>query len=546
MRPYLWILIVGFFTSFFDSFGIGANDVANSFATSVGARVLTLKQAVLIASVCEFLGAVLLGSHVTDTIRKKIVKPSTFDDEPYVLMYGMLCASISSGIWQAIATYMKWPVSTTHSTIGAVVGFALVYDASSIDTEKITQVVASWAISPLMAGTLTMILLSLNILLVLNTKKPVERAKIWMPFMVTLTVMLIVMFVIYKGTPQLDLDDLEMGTALWISAVVGVICGLCTFFGIQFGIFSKLGKYFGPSYEKLSNCMSNTFDNVVQCKPCKKKEVHEVKTIIASTKDDNEVDKNESSTDDVENEDIVVTQEPLPDNIEPINEEVVCNNCKKEMLIMRTKSAGGTKKALLVNKYENENFPNMKIYDEEAETMYSLLQVFTAIISSFAHGSNDIANSVAPLAAMYAIYINGTLEKKSDVPVWLLAIGGVGMVIGLATWGYRIIGRMGRELSGVSPTRGVSIELGAAVTVLIASRLEIPVSTTHCQVGSIMGSGLVDNFRKDGCSLRALWRNELPNVDLKIFGKIVFAWIITLPVTIAISAGLFAFGYESP
>ena len=563
MRPYLWILIVGFFTSFFDSFGIGANDVANSFATSVGARVLTLKQAVLIASVCEFLGAVLLGSHVTDTIRKKIVKPSTFDDEPYVLMYGMLCASISSGIWQAIATYMKWPVSTTHSTIGAVVGFALVYDASSIDTEKITQVVASWAISPLMAGTLTMILLTLNILIVLNSKKPVERARIWMPFMVTLTVMLIVMFVIYKGTPQLDLDELEMGTALWISAVVGIVCGLFTFLGIRFGVFSKLAEYFGPTYNKVAGCMSTTYDKVVVCTSCGYRktvdealepEGHVVKPIVtASTKDSTSnvavegATTDDSTTDDAENKPEVVTEEPTaaPKPVST-NEEVVCNNCNKEMVIMRTKSKGGTKKALLVNKYENEKFPNMRVWNEEAETMYSWLQVFTAIVSSFAHGSNDIANSVAPLAAMYAIYINGTLEKKSDVPVWLLVIGGVGMVVGLATWGYRIIGRMGRELSGVSPTRGVSIELGAAVTVLIASRLEIPVSTTHCQVGSIMGSGLVDSFRKDGCSLRALWRNELPNVDLKIFGKIVFAWIITLPVTIGISGALFAFGYESP
>lgn len=565
-RPFLWILIVGFITAFFDSFGIGANDVANSFATSVGAKVLTLKQAVLIASVCEFLGAVLLGSHVTDTIRKKIVKPSTFDDEPYVLMYGMLCASISSGIWQAIATYLKWPVSTTHSTIGAVIGFALVYDASSIDTEKVSEVVTSWFISPLLAATITIVLLALNLVIVLKSKNPVRRAKMWMPVMVTITVTLITMFVIYKGTPQLDLDELELTEALWISIVVGIVGGIITFLGIQFGLFAKLMKFLEPCINRTDACFMKTV-SALDCKRCMKKKKDNGPHVVrqfANTTDESVVDaeptevvaktgegdgededKSSETTDTAENP--VVTKAPVPME-DPVKttEEVICNNCKREMMIARTKSVGGTTKALLVNKYESEKFTEMRVYDEEAETLYSWLQVFTAIVSSFAHGSNDIANSVAPLAAMYAIYINGTLEKKSDVPVWLLCVGGVGIVVGLATWGYRIIGRMGRELSGVTPSRGVCIELGAATTVLIASRLELPVSTTHCQVGSIVGSGLVDSFRKDGCSFSAIWNNKLPNVDLKIFGKIAFAWVITLPVTIGISSALFAFGHESP
>jgi sodium-dependent phosphate transporter len=511
-KPFLWILITGFITSFLASIGIGANDVANSFATSVGARVLTLRQATIIASVCEFSGAVLLGSHVTDTIRKKIVKPSTFDDEPYVLMYGMLCASIASGIWLAIATYLKWPVSTTHSIIGAVVGFALVYDADSVDTGKILEVVISWVISPLLAGVLTMLLLGLNINLVLKHKNAIYRAKIWMPFMVALTVMLIVMFVIYKGSPQLDLDELEFSTALWISIVIAIISGIGTFISIKYSIFTKLNNYIKPLFEK-----------------CTKR-----KTATITT---------EETTQELTEE---TTQELTEETNVNVIETDIDNIVETQPLGIENKMDGSPVKVLHISKYESEKFTKMVTYDDEAETLYSWLQVFTAIISSFAHGSNDIANSIAPIAAMYSIYNDGNLQKKSDVPVWLLAVGAVGMIIGLSIWGWRIIGRMGSELSGVTPTRGVSIELGAAVTVLIASRLEIPVSTTHCQVGSIVGSGLVDSIRKDGCSFKTILSGKLPNVDLRIFGKIIFAWVVTLPVTISLSAALFAFGHESP
>lgn len=508
MNAFLWILICGFIFSFFTSWGIGANDAANSFATSVGAKVLTLRQAVLIAAVCEFAGAVLLGKNVTDTIRKKIVSPKAFDDEPYVLMFGMLCASISTSIWLFFASWMKWPVSTTHSTIGAIIGFALVYNTDSIDSDKIVQVVISWIISPLLAGGITVVLLGTNILIVLNKSNPSWWARRFMPVMIGFTIWMITMFIIYKGAPQLDLDELKLTDALWISFVVGLCVGVLSYLSFEFAIFTRLERFIRfnclkDNSEKTNNNVDTTEDNAVT--------------------NDN-VDTTEDNA--------VVTEH---------NEDVVEINVKPVEPVIDLEDDIDVEAN---SKYSSSKFTEMKLYDDNVEDLYSYLQVFTAMVSSLAHGSNDVANSIAPLAAMYAIYNDGHLEKKSDVPIWILVLGGAGIVLGLSTWGYRIIDRMGKELSGVTPTRGVSIELGAAIAVLIASRLEFPVSTTHCQVGSIVGSGLVDSFRKNGCS--GLLSNKLPNVDIHVFGKIVFAWVVTLPVTIALSATLFAFARESP
>jgi phosphate/sulfate permease len=524
-RPYVEILILGFITSFYTACGIGANDAANSFATSVGARVLTLKQAIVIAGICEFLGAVLLGSHVTDTIRKKIVSPKAFEDSPYKLMYGMFAASFATGIWLMIATYMKWPVSTTHSTVGAVIGFAIVHDSDSINQKKLGDIFLSWVISPLAALIMTMILLSLNIIIVFHRKHPEKWAPYWMPFMIAITIWLVTMFVIYKGTPELELDDqLDFKEALWISAVIGAGIGFISFLSFRFGIFSKLGQLIVDNFPKTIEWYRKHFPSAME------QHLDNIAAANATTTTE------KSATQELE-------MDLLDKDIKPsdsISNNGEANDTNEADVENADTQSIHSKVSRASSKYGSEKFTEMKLYDEDIEDLYSWLQVFTAVISSFAHGSNDVANSIGPLAAMYSIYNNGTLEKKSDVPVWILVIGGVGIVVGLANWGWRVIDRMGKELSGVTPTRGVSIELGAAVAVLWASRLEFPVSTTHCQVGSLVGSGLIDSFRTNGCS--GLISNKLPNIDLWVFAKIVFSWVITLPVTIGISAFIYYLG----
>ena len=166
-----------------------------------------------------------------------------------------------------------------------------------------------------------------------------------------------------------------------------------------------------------------------------------------------------------------------------------------------------------------------------SEKLCSYLQIITACFASFAHGSNDVANSIAPLAACWAIYNSGNVVSKVSVPLWILALGGFGIVIGLSTWGYKVIDRIGKELTKITPSRGFPMEMGPAITVIIASRMEIPVSTTHCQIGSVFCVGLLDGYK---------------NVDFKSLGKIILSWIVTLPITGGISACLFCLGHYAP
>ena len=207
--PYLWIAIVGGLISFFNSWGIGANDCANSFATSVGAKVLTLKQALYVAAVFEFTGAFLMGSHVTDTVRKKIVDIDIFTDDPYALMLGMMCANFSSGIWLLIATYFKYPVSTTHSIIGAIVGFALAYAGSSaIVWKTIGFIVLSWLISPVISGIFSYSIFFVVRKYVYHAIDPFKMTLRIFPILVFVTFLINSFFIFYKGAPQLKLDEI--------------------------------------------------------------------------------------------------------------------------------------------------------------------------------------------------------------------------------------------------------------------------------------------------------------------------------------------------
>lgn len=511
---YTWILVVGFLAAFLVSFGIGANDVANSFASSVGAGVLKMRQAILIAIVFEFLGAVLMGSRVTNTVRKDIIDPDFFGEDIYVLMYGMLCASISAGIWLIIATYYKAPVSTTHSTIGAIIGVGLAYNPDSINTKKVIEVVVSWVISPLLAGVITTILLTFNIYVVFKKDDPLKWAFRVMPVMVLVTVFILAIFVTYKGTPQLDIDETPVGEAIGISFGIGALAGLLTFGFIRLYLSDAVRKKFNKN-----NQTTNANDDTVV--PVESNVEGNIEGNVEGNIENNTVQETN-----MDNNKVVIST--------TLNEESTTDNSDV------SEPASNTK----VNRFASEKFTDMTLYDEKAENAYSWLQVFTACVSAFAHGSNDIANSIAPLAAIWEIYHEKELKGKSDVEVWILAVGAGFLCLGLACFGRRVIERMGKELSAMSPSRGVSIELGAALAVSIASWFELPVSTTHSQVGSIVGSGLTDTYQRTGCD--GLLTNKLPNLDLWILVKVVMAWVITLPFNIALAALLFSMGYYSP
>ena len=480
---YLWIPIAGGFIAFYTAWGIGANDCANSFATSVGAKVITLKQALIIAAIFEFSGAFLMGSHVTDTVRKKIIDQSLFEDDPNILMFGMLCSCFAAGIWLTIATFFKYPVSTTHSTIGAICGFALASKGiTSINATKIGEIVISWFISPLLTGIISFSFFSFIRFIALRRENPVKVLFILFPFLTFITMTINSFFIIYKGTPALGLQETPLITGILLSCGSGCV-------------FAIISQFIGIPYLK--------------------KKIHILDNVINSnnSNDIHEIEVNEIAH--VESRELTV-----------YNNSLSRNENIKDIKNILTKLEEDERNETIELLHEHA-----EVFDNRAEKLCSLLQVLTACFSAFAHGANDVANSIAPFAAIITIYNTGTVYNKSEVPIWILAIGGGGIVVGLGTWGYKIIQRIGTELTKVTPARGFVMELSGGITVVLASRIGLPVSTTHCQIGGVVGCGLADGKK---------------NIDWSCFRKIIFSWFITLPVTAIISAGLFSFGHYSP
>ena len=507
---FLWILILGSITAFLTACGIGANDVANAFATVIGAKVLTFKQVIVVATIFEFSGAVLMGSRVTDTIRKGIVDNDLFEDNPEVLMFGMLCASISTMVWLALATYLKWPVSTTHSTVAGVLGFSLVYAidtntvSDSIKWNKVYLIIASWLISPLLSGFFTLMIFLTNKYLAFTKENPIKRTLIIFPMMIGLTIIVNIFFIIYKGSPQLDLDEIELWKAFAIAFGIGSGLMMITYITIYL------------LYDRILDALAKKYDENIQRHDLEWDEMMGIQRIEGSP-------AGESSTDDEPR--IVITD---VDNADIDNEDIDNTNIDNPDL-----EAGLPREEenRTVRRFEHEKFKQMQQFDPKIEHMFSYLQIITSCLDSFAHGANDVANSIGPYAAIYTIYRDGAFASKSDVPIWILIGGGAGIVLGLWLFGYRIIDRVGHQLAGITPTRGFAMELGSSITVVLASRLSIPVSTTHCQVGSVTFGGLADGRK---------------NVDLKVLGVIVLSWVLTLPAAGLLSAVLFMFGGYSP
>ena len=486
---YTWIFATGVIFAFYNAWGGGANDCANSFATAVGSKTLTLKQAVLVASVFEFTGAVLMGSHVTDSVRKNIVSLDIFEDDPGALMLGMLCADLASAIWLTVATYLRWPVSTTHSIIGAIIGFALAYGGdSAVNWEKTGYIVLSWLVSPLLAGIFSLTFFTFIKKFVFDSLNPFERTEKIFPVLTFVTFFINTLFIIYKGSPALDIDEMPIEKCIGISIGIGVFtASISQFIYLPYARKRTLATDSGPDeieMQEVDSSRSSSYINTFS-------------DLEGETQNHHEVDEEDN----------------LDTRIEKVRQNLT---------------------TLITERSENkinELHKNAYHIDEKSDKLCSWLQIFTSCFSSFAHGSNDVANAVAPLATIYSIYTLDRVESTAVVPVWILLIGGVGIVFGLATWGYKIIDKIGRELTKVSPSRGFIIELAAAITVIIASRTELPVSTTHCQVGSVVGCGL---------------SNGKKNVQWKLLKGIVWSWVITLPVTGFLSAALFSYGFYSP
>jgi PiT family inorganic phosphate transporter len=386
---------------------IGANDVANAMGTSVGAKSLTFRQAVLVAAIAEFAGAVLVGGHVSDTVRKGMVDPNLFADMPMHLVYGMISALIAASIWLHIASSLGWPVSTTHSIVGAVVGFGFIAGgADAVNWGKVGSVVMSWIVSPLMGGLVAYGVFRFITVYILDKRDPVAQSKKLVPFMVFVVFVILAISMVYKGLKNLKLH-LNFQDAMIISLIVG---------GIAFVI---------------------------------------AKTLVQKIKD------------------------VSPDDI-------------------------------------NQQFVS-------TEHIFKFLQVITAFYVAFAHGANDVANAVGPLAAVVSILKTGTVEMKVQMPLWILTMGGTCIVIGLLIWGMRVMETVGKKITEITPSRGFSAEFAAATVVLACSKMGLPISTTHTLVGSVIGVGMA---------------RGLASLNIGIIKKIVISWFATVPFT-AVLAMLF-------
>ena len=530
---YFWFLIVGGFISFFNAWGIGANDCANSFATSVGSGVLTLKKALIIAGIFEFLGSLLMGALVSDTVRKKIVDISIYESNPYALMLGMLTANFSAGIWLTIASYFRYPVSTTHSIIGAIIGFSMAYGGTSaVAWNSVGFVVLSWILSPILSGLFSFVFYYLCKRFVFTKDNAYNLTLRIFPLLIFGTFLINTFFIFYKGSPQYNLKDLPPWISVTISLSISVFLGLLTYFLYVPYIRKKINNMF--NLPENSNDVSNSTTTVeeLEMEGIKSDKVMEIKNETGESHTDViDVDEVKSSVIEPGSETEAQTENTLSrsgnsfENFEYDNTKTMKENIKR--------SSEYTKemKDHLENSMIEDLHKNAIEYDPKVERACTWLQVITACFSAFTHGANDVANSIAPFATVYAIQTTSQISPKSEIPIWMLAMGGIGIMVGLGTWGYKIIKRIGSELTKITPSRGFIIELSDALAVLIATQIKMPVSTTHCQVGSVVGCGLADGKG---------------NVKWSLVKNIVYSWIITLPVTGFISAGLFSYAYYSP
>ncbi len=381
------------------TWGIGANDVANAMGTSVGSGAVTVRQAIIIAAVFEFSGAFIAGGSVTKTIRKGIIDPAAITGHPELLVYGMLAALLAAAIWLMVASAKGWPVSTTHSIVGAIVGFAVAgIGIDAVNWGKIGKIVASWVVSPLLGGLIAYLLMMSIRWLILNTEKPFEKAKTWGPVYVFLVGWIVSLVTLFKGLKHLNLH-FSIGESFLVATAIGLVSAI-------------IGK-------------------------------------------------------------------------------------------------------ILISKIQVDKAAEKDFHFASVEKVFVPLMIFTACAMAFAHGSNDVANGIGPLTAVVSIVQSGgEVAQKAALPLWILILGGVGIVVGLATMGYRVMRTIGTHITELTPSRGYCATLAAATTVVLASKTGLPVSTTHIAVGSVMGVGLA---------------RGVGALDLRVIGNIIVSWIVTLP-----------------
>ncbi|GAN06995.1 solute carrier family 20 [Mucor ambiguus] len=532
MNPldYTWLFGVTMVFAFADAYGIGANDVANSFATSVASGSLSLAQACIIACFTEFLGALLLGSHTADTIKGGILSVKRFETTPELLMLGMTCAIIGSSVWVLFATRNGWPVSTTHSIVGAICGVGIAaFGGSSITWgwSGLGQIITSWFLSPVFAGAVAAIIYSITKYGILRQKDSVKWAVRLIPVYFFFTTTIEAFYLIYKGAPGTQAAKMHVGVIVAIAFGIGAFFAL---FAIFFFCPWLKRRVVGREELRWYHIFVIPFLGprpVIKTLPETKEAVH-AETIASSSSSDNK----EYAQETMDGQEITRIEEAQQTTE---TTQVAPQNLSWKDKILNVVLHGVRKD---VRNLSNANVKSVhdaaEIYDSDVEYMFSFLQVITACMASFAHGSNDVSNAVGPLSAVFDIWQTAKVDVtgKVPVPIWILAYGGVAIDLGLATYGYNIMRVLGNNITLFTPTRGFSAELGAALTVLTCSKLGLPVSTTHCITGATAAIGLCNG--------------KLSAVNWKMLAWCFFSWVLTLPIAGLIAGLLFSFAAYAP
>ena len=408
---------------FYMAWNIGANDVANSMADAVGSRALSVKNAVILAGICEFAGAVLVGAPVTDTVRKGIVSPDSFlaipgitpEQAAALFVIGMTSALLSAAIWLNVSSFLGLPVSTTHSIVGAVAGFGIAAAGwQSVQWGKMAQIVMSWFISPIAGGIMAFLVFKFITGAILGRERPARAAIRYAPFLVSAVTASVVIATIYKGLKHVigHISWLTPEVSIYITVVLSVVSWFISRWWMSMRLSGKDGL--------------------------------------------------------------------------PVDEQL-----------------------------------------EQVEQVFVPLVIITSCSVAFAHGANDVANSVGPLAAVVRVLQTGQVAQKVGVPFWVLVLGGSGIVVGLATFGYRVMYTVGVKITEITPSRGVAADLAATATVLACTRLKLPISTTHTLVGAILGIGLA---------------RGLTGINRDVANRIFGAWFVTVPAAALLCVSFFFLG----
>lgn len=448
---------------FYMAWNIGANDVSNAMGTSVGSGALKLRQAVFLAAILEFCGAFFVGANVSETMQHGLIDLEAFSNEPLILILGMGAALLGTSLWLQIASYFGWPVSTTHAIVGAILGFgALIGGWEGIRWGEVSSIGISWVVSPLISGVISYSIFSVLQKKILYAMNPIEATRKLLPFFVFIIFVTFTLSLIFNGLENLDLA-ITFPKALGIALLVGFLS-----FAVSYIIVRRIEV-------PLTAVSKHSPYSVISLD----KAMKHLQRVRISTADD------------------------MHDRVSAILREV---------------------KDLSQKMREETSFTERASEYHFVEKMFVYLQILSACYVAFAHGANDVSNAIGPVSAVLDVIRTGKVSETSHIPSWLLALGGLGIVIGLATWGWRVIETIGKKITELTPTRGFCAEFGAAATILFASKLGLPVSTTHCLVGAVLGVGLA---------------RGLTALNLSTVRDIILSWIITLPASAGMSIACF-------